>query len=1229
MRPSLTLTAFIAAIAGHAAGQNQPDAGMLRYPDVSASHIVFSYGNDLWLAPRAGGEARPLASPPGAEMFPRFSPDGQRIVFQGNYDGDRDLYVVGINGGAPSRVTHHPANEIPTDWTDDRGIVFYMSGTSGQARTQQIFTVPPEGGLPTQLPVRYGANGAINGDWLAFTPRQRDFRTWKRYRGGLASDIWLFNLETFESRRVTDFEGTDTMPMWHAGDLYYLSDAGPEHRLNIWKVDRNGRKTQITRHDEFDVKFPAMGPGANGSGEIVYQGKSSLYLLDLRTGRSRAVEITIPGAKPAIRTRMVDAADHIQGGGISATGKRAVIEARGDIWTIPADTGAPRQLTDTSGAAERSPAWSPSGQWIAYFSDESGEYNLHVAQSDGRGETRQLTNLSENYFFDITWSPDSETILFTDKAGRIHMVDLESGDHTEVDRDQWANRPSLSWSGDSRWIAYDKADPKSGATAIWIYDTDTGEKRKVTSGFFNDSDPAFSLKGDFLYYASMRNFTSPQYEDVGSTFVYSGTEVLIAVPLNAEVENPMLIDADEETWDEADEADESADDEATDDAEDANDDADADVSPIVGTWTGTATGLAAVGAPSDKLEFTMYIRQNEDGSFSGASESSGEVNQYDSVEFDEDTGKLTATRAQGPITQTLEATISGDSLAGTWSITGAITASGSFTATRSSSEVPDDKISDTAGGASDDPVEIEFDGFEARGMQLPVPSGSFSSLASNDQGAVLYNSMGGRGVPPSVRLINASDDKPEEKTVVTGALMADISGDGKKVLLAQGNRWKIADARPGQSMDGAAAPDGLSKRLDPREEWRQLVRDAWRRHRDFFYVDNMHGVDWNAVYDRYSKMVEDAASREDISFIISEMISELNVGHAYYWGGAVDPEPSANVGLLGVDFELVEEDGESAFRIARIYQGAPWDSDARNPLTQHGMSIEVGDFVTHVNGSRIDTTRDPWAAFVGTANEETTITVADALTGDEETINARDYTVKPLGSDQALRYRDWVEENRAYVEKASDGRIGYIHVPDTGVNGQNELFRQFYGQIGKEALIIDDRWNGGGQIPTRFIELLNRPRTNYWHRRDGIDWPWPPDSHQGPKAMLINGEAGSGGDMFPWLFRHNNIGKLIGMRTWGGLVGISGVPPLIDGGYTAVPTFGFYETDGTWGVEGHGVDPDIEVIDDPTALAKGRDPQIDAAVEHLLAEIERNGYARPTRPTPPNRAGMGITDDDK
>jgi tricorn protease len=369
-------------------------------------------------------------------------------------------------------------------------------------------------------------------------------------------------------------------------------------------------------------------------------------------------------------------------------------------------------------------------------------------------------------------------------------------------------------------------------------------------------------------------------------------------------------------------------------------------------------------------------------------------------------------------------------------------------------------------------------------------------------------------------------------------------------------------------------------------------------------------------------MLDDCASREDVSYVIGEMIAELNVGHAYYWGGETEEQPSVSVGLLGCDFAL--ENG--AYRINRIYEGGPWDSDARGPLSQPGVDVKEGDYLLAVDGLPLDTSRDPWAAFQALADRTLSLTVSDKPEIDED---AREVLVKALRSDSELRFRAWIERNRAYVEQQTDGQVGYIYVPDTGINGQNELFRQFYGQRHKAGLIIDERWNGGGQVPTRFIELLNRPVLNFWTRRHGKDAPTPGDAHHGPKCMLINGMAGSGGDCFPYYFRKTGLGKLIGTRTWGGLVGISGNPRLIDGGFVTVPRFAFYETDGTWGVEGHGVDPDIEVIDDPAKMVDGGDPQLDTAIAHMLEEIERNPYKLVPHPPYPDRSGMGIREEDK
>ncbi len=1216
---------------------------MLMYPAVSADHIAFVYANELWVVPRTGGTAQKIASPPGREGFPTFSPDGQEIAFLGNYEGNSDLYIVPVNGAAPAfRVTHHPGAEMITQWHSNGNLVYHKSGAGGLARQTQVFTVSTDGGLPQRLKVPYGANAQISDDgkWLAYQLHTRDFRTWKRYRGGMATDIWLFNLETNESRKITDWEGTDTLPMWHNGDVYYLSDAGDNHRLNIWRYDtETDRRTQITDFEQFDVKWPSIGPGARGDGEIVFQNGSRIYLHDLRANRSTPVDIIIPGDRPTLRPQQIDYSRFISGGSVSPEGNRVTIEARGDVWSVPAEKGITRNLTRSNGSAERSPIWSPDGRWIAYLSDATGEYEIYITQSDGRGDTKQLTTDGEHFRYLESWSPDSKHILFSDKTGAIILLNVETQEQTHVATDPWAARQPVSWSHDSKWLTFALSHQENSHGVVHVYNIEAGELTPLTSGMFNDANPVFDRLGKFLYFSSNRRF-SPEYSSIDSTFVYPDSEVLLAVALNSEVENPWLLESDEVTWeeDEEEQSDENGDDdngeedgadEAGDDA-DTEDDKEADDAaadfdtehPLFGKWSGRVFGPENLGFPADGMEFEMTILVTKEGVISGTSTSQGETESYDAIEWNEDSSTATFKSSRDGINVTSTAALDGDKFDGTWIIE-QMGLSGRWEATRLTRELDEEELEEAKDAASKEdakPVVIDFEDFEARAMMINVSPGSFDNLGVNDKNQLLYI-RGGQGI----KLYDIEKNDDGEKDVLAGAFGFMITADGKKMGVMGPGGMAVVSAAPGQTMAKRIPVNQMQGTIDPREEWEQLFMDAWRIQRDFFYDPGLHGVDWVAVRDRYKEMLKDAVTREDVSYIIGEMISELNVGHAYYWGGDVESAPFRNVGLLGADYEVVEEDGHSAFRITRIYRGASWDADARNPLRAPGVDVEEGQFLLAVNGIPLDTGRNPFAPFVGLAGEMTELTVSDKPFIDDD---ARKVLVKPLGSEGQHRYRAWIEDNRRYVEEQTDGKVGYIYVPNTGVDGQNDLFRQFYGQRHKQGLIIDERWNGGGQIPTRFIELLNRPRTNYWARRHGNDWPWPPDSHQGPKVMLINGLAGSGGDMFPALFRQNELGKLIGTRTWGGLVGISGNPSLIDGGYTAVPTFGFFTTDGRWSIEGHGVDPDIEIIDDPAKMISENgeiaDPQLDAAIEHILEEVARNPYIRPERPAGPNRSGMGI-----
>ena len=1285
---SVGLVVVLVGLPSQAPADVRPHAGMLRFPDVSQTHIVFSYANDLWLAPRAGGMATPLASPPGQEVSPRFSPDGKTIAFAGNYDGNRDLYTIPVHGGVPVRVTHHPGGEALCDWIPGARLLFFTAEMGPYRRIAQLFSVSSEGGLPEQLPVPYGARGAVSSDgqWLAYTPHNRDAATWKRYRGGMASDIWLFHLEDHVSKQITDWEGTDSFPMWHGGALYYLSDAGPNHRLNIWAYDvGGGGHRQITHFADYDVKWPAVGPGPNGGGEIVFQNGSDLYLLDLRTKQAKTVEILIPGDRPKIRPQTVDAKEFIHDWDISATGKRAVLEARGEIWTVPAKKGPPRNLTRTDGVAERNPSWSPDKKWIAYFSDATGEYELYITQSDGKGETRQLTEDGQVFRYNPAWSPDSKHIAFSDYSGAMYLYTIESGETKLIDQDPFARIPRPRWSHDSRWITYRRICDNQ-QSAVWLYNLETEEKHQVTSGFFNDYSPTFDRKGNYLFYTSARSLGSPIYEDMGGSYVYAGTGTLIAVPLREDVEYPWAPESDEETWDdeEEDEEDEGAEDveedeEEGDDADEAESDEDeeaeedeaadesgeeAEDDGVTGVWEGTIKGDEPF--PPEGFPLTMTIRLSDD-SVSGKVSAGPYAGTIMDGSFNRETGELSCSlevdTGEGIETFSVTATIDGESMTG--SVTGT-DFNGTFTASRTSKDVPEEEEEEEEEKAAEK-VEIDLEGFELRGLQLPVGRGRYGGLAVNDKNQLIYASYGtpGSGKSAEIKLFDLDDEKKEEKTVVSGTGSYGISADGKKLLVRSGKSYAIVDAKAGQKLDKKVPLDGMRKTIDPREEWRQVFTDAWRIQREFFYAPNMHGVDWEAVREQYGQMLDDCASRDDVSYVISEMIAELNVGHAYYMGGSTDRGPRVSVGMLGCDFEL----HEGAYRIKKIYRGAPWDSDARGPLSQPGVDVKEGDYLLAVDNVPLDTSKDPWAAFQGLAGRTVTLTVSSKPTleeddqgGDQETDEStdaetneeadeetgeeageetdeeadeevakdpREVLVELMGDEGSLRFRAWIEHNRAYVEEKTDGKVGYIYVPDTAFGGQREMIRQFYGQRHTAALIVDERWNSGGYSPARMIEMLNRPVTNYWVKRHGRPNPAPGDAHQGPKCMLINGMAGSGGDAFPYYFRHAGIGKLIGTRTWGGLVGMSGNPRLIDGAYMSVPTFAFYETDGTWGVEGHGVDPDIEVIDDPAKMVDGSDPQLDAAIAHMLDEIERNPYKPVPHPAYPDRSGMGIREEDK
>jgi tricorn protease len=1114
------------------AGPHAVDARMMRYPDVSSNQITFVYAGDIWVVPKAGGTAVRLSSPRGEESFPKFSPDGAEIAFSGNYDGNMDLYVISVAGGLPRRVTHHGAPDRLIGWyPDGKRLLYATSMTSYKDRFNQLYSVSAEGGLPEKLPMPYGEFGALSPDGtkIAYTPISVDFRTWKRYRGGMNPDIWVFDLKNLTAKNLTDSDAAESIPMWHGDTLYFLSDRDEHKRANLWAYDFKREKfRQVTFFKDHDVHFPSLGPG-----EIIFEQAGKLHLLDLATEKSAPVNIQVVTDLATLRPRLENAAGLIQNATVSPTGKRALFEARGDIFSLPVEHGIVRNLTRSSGVAERFPAWSPDGKLIAYFSDRSGEYELTVRNADGTGEEQTLTQLGPGYRYQPQWSPDSKKVLWIDQAMRIHVHDFDTKTKKVIDQQKWMYHGELSgfavsWSPDSRWIAY-ASDQDNRQTAVVLYDTKNDKRHQVTSGFYDDSEPVFDPDGKYLFLRTGRSF-SPAYSDLDNSFIYANTTQLAAVPLRKEVPSPLAPRNDEEPDKDKDkkkDEEKKPDDKKADDKKDAK--------------------------PEDKKP------------------DSSDPKKDDAKPADAKDDKKPDTK---------------------------------------DGEKKDEKPADKKDDKKPKPVEIDLDDFEGRMVILPPRAGRYGNLVALS-GKLFYRWMPrGEGGTP-IELWDV--EKREVKRVLDDADGFELSGDRLKLLARKGNAYSIVDAKEGQNLNKKLDISNFPTTVDPRDEWRQIFTDAWRLERDMFYDPSLHGVDWPLMRERYGKLLDQAVTRWDVNYVIGELLGELNASHAYRSGGDTERTIERPVGYLGCDYTLTN----GAYRIAKIIRSAPWDTEVRSPLARPGLTnLFEGDYLLAVNGEPLDTNKDPWAAFQGLADKPVILTVnsSNSLTG------AREVLVQTMGSEARLRNLAWINDNRLKVEKLSDGQIGYVFVPDTGQGGQNELIRQFRGQITKPGLLIDERFNSGGQIPDRFVELLNRPLRNYYGVRDGQDWAWPPVAHFGAKAMLVNGWSGSGGDCFPFLFKDSKLGPIIGTRTWGGLIGITGTPALVDGGSVTVPTFGIYSREGEWIIEGYGVDPDIEVVDDPGLMAKGGDPQLERGVSEILKTLRQTPPPSVKKPKYPNRS---------
>ena len=1090
--------------------QAAPEGRLMRYPDISGDRIVFTYGGDLWTVSSSGGVASRLTTHPGYEAIAKFSPDGKQIAFTGSYDGNTDVFVMPAEGGEPKRLTYDPAPDIVIDWYPTGEKVLFrsnmLSKTNPGPRYSRLFLIDAKGGFPDVLPLFEGGltSYSPDGKKIAYNRMETESRTWKRYQGGMQQDIWLYDFEKNTSERLTDFPGFDGFPMWYKNSIYFISDR--DNTMNIYCLDLATKKVRkVTNHDEFDVKWPSLGGDA-----IVYENGGWLYVLDLKTEKTKKIDVEVPSDLTLRRPAFKKVGAAIGEFAISRTGKRAVVEARGDIFTIPAEKGDWRNITNTQGIRERAPAWSPDGKWIAYCSDETGEYEIYLRDPEGKNEEVQITKGFKGWPWRLLWSPDSKKIAFADQTWTLYYVDIDKKGVKKVDKSENNDINDYSWSPDSKWLAYAMTGDNNFGS-LYLYSLDGGKVNRVTSGFYDDYNPVFDPDGKYLYFNSNRSWY-PQFSHFEDNFTYVLASDICVATLQDTTVSPLAPESDEEE----------------------------------------------VVKPEDK---------KDDGSAA-----------KDEKKDEQKADKKKAGKKKG------------------------------------------DKGKEEEKSAAAKETKIDLEGLEARIVALPVGPGNYFGMSAAS-GSIFYvkipelpvlgDDEGGGGTSQST-LMTFDMKKREAKEVMSGIDGYDLSADGKKILYRAQQTFGIIDAVAGKKVgDGKIETGGLEIKVDPESEWAQEYNEAWRLERDFFYDPNMHGVDWAAMKARYAPLLKHVAHRDDLNYIIGELIAELNTSHTYVGGGDQPQYSRITVGMLGCDYELNRAAGR--YKISKIFTGRNWDKRCKAPLAQPGIGVKEGDYLIAVNGVELKYPASPYALFEDTSDRQVVIKVAKDPSGKD----AKEYTVEPVASEYWLRYNDWVESNRKKVSDATGGKVGYIHVPDTSINGFNEFIRAFYPQVNKEGLVIDARYNSGGNIPNPMIERLSRQVLNLWGRREGKSWVTPSTAPRGRMVCLINGYAGSGGDAFPYYFREEGCGPLIGTTTWGGLVGFSRGIQLMDGGFISMPDFGFYNLKGEWDVERTGVKPDIEIDNLPEEAAKGRDQQLEKAIEVVLQEIKDHPVKLPERPKYP------------
>jgi tricorn protease len=1116
MRFTLSLV-LLAASAGLGRGEpDGKDTRLLSQPAVSQTHIAFVYADDLWVCDLDGSNVRRLTSDLGVESNPVFSPDGQTLAFSGQYDGNTDVYTIPLAGGSPKRLTWHPSPDIVRGFTSDgKAVLFSSPRQVFTNRYTQLFTVPLAGGQPTQLPIPNGVEASFSGDGqhLAYTPLADRSGQWKHYRGGTASRIWIVHLEAVRAAGLLEFVDrqveqipqpagrcNDTDPRWLNGTVYFRSDRNGE--FNLFAYDTKTKTVQQLTHF---ADFPVIALGAGG-GNLVFEQAGYLHRLHLDTGKVERLKIGVTSDLVEARPHFVKGAKYIRHASISPSGARAAFEFRGEIVTVPAEKGHPRNLTNTPGVHEREPAWSLDGKSITYFSDAGGEYALHVRSADGKGQPKIYKLSGAGFYEDPVWSPDSKKIAFVDNSLTLYWIDLASGAVKKIAAEPVYGPAGLRslravWSPDSRWIAYALGN-RSAYRTVFVYSVGDGKSRALTDGLSDATEPVFDASGKYLYF-----FASTDAGPVNQWFAQSNADMraqrsLYLAVLRKDLPSPLAPESDEEK-------------------------------------------------PADE-------KPKEE--------------------------------AQKP-----EAQAKG---------------SGKAAAAKPATKPPE-------------PVKIDFEGLDQRILALPVPPGNYRNLQAGTAGQIYYLTMPStppREPGPRGGTLHRFDlDKRKHETLIPGVADYHLTRDSKKALtFSPPESWSIVEipSGPAPAATGAGKGklnvDAIEVRVDPRAEWLQIFDEAWRINRDYFYATNYHGADWPAIRAKYEPFLAHLATSSDLYRVIRWMLSELAVGHSFTAPGERFAEKkTVPGGLLGADYEIAN----GRYRFQKVYGGLNWWPELRSPLTVPGVDVKAGEYLLAVRGIDLKPPTELYSLFENSAGKQMEITVGPNPDGK----GSRTVTVEPLASEDGLRNLSWVEGNLKKVQQATHGRVAYVYLPNTAGPGHAYFKRYFFPQADKDAIIIDERFNGGGQVADYYIDHLRRPLISYWATRYGENLKTPGAAIQGPKVMLIDETAGSGGDLLPWMFRKEKLGLLIGKRTWGGLVGILGFPVLMDGGRVTAPNLAIWTEEGGWVVENEGVAPDVEIEQWPADVLAGKDPQLEKAIEVVLKELERNPPHKAKRPEFPVR----------